>query len=89
MALSKFFITDTNSPPPGKLFIKLDLQETDADSLFGGNAISAYIEIDIPTDLLDTPTVKMNALNAIQAFCVQNGITYNPNIPYAGYIWSE
>ena len=78
MAIYKYTITDQNFPPPGKLFVRLDTLETDPESNFGGSAIQAFIEIDDTVDLSDPAAVKQVALAAIESFCEENNMTFDP-----------
>ncbi len=78
MPLYKFAITDENSPPPGKVFVRLDANVTDPDGGFGGNSIRAYVEMDTPADWSDVPAIRAAALLAIQGFCAENNLSFDP-----------
>jgi hypothetical protein len=78
MPLYKFMITDENAPPPGKLFVCLDAKETDPNGGFGGVSIRAYIEIDANLDFSDTAAVRAEALKVIEAYCVENNLSFDP-----------
>lgn len=78
MVLYKFAITDQNGPPPGKLFVRLDANETDPDGGFGGVAVQAHIEIDDSIDFGDPTAVRIEALKVIEAWCKEHNLSFDP-----------